>query len=116
MKEEQSMINDENIVYDVISYTFHERETIPIGDDNYVDIHFIINLIQSGNHGDIIACSETQYGICISVRNTIGINGNIFVQYTVEWQKKDPAGQYSQYKTLILDVLMGNNIVSGGEN
>ncbi len=99
---------ENNIIYDVISYIFYEEDMIPLGQDLYGDIDLISKLIISGNHQDMISVSESQEGICLSIRNTIGINKTIVIPYTKEWQRQDLLGQYSQYKTLVINPLMGN--------
>jgi hypothetical protein len=106
-------MTNNDFIWDVITYTFQEEELIPLGkskegENLYGDLDLLTILINSGGHGDLIAVSETQQGLSIYIRNTIGLNDNISILDTKEWQRDDPAGQYSQFKTLFVNVLMSD--------
>jgi len=99
-------MENDKVIYDVITFTFHEEDQIPMSATSFGDIHSFIYLINESKMQDMIALSDTQEGVSIYVRNTIGLNDFIFIMETEEWIANDPAGQFSQFKTMVLEKLI----------
>jgi hypothetical protein len=91
-----SLIERKLVKNDSIKWVFYDGDVVLPTNKNTIKS---IDMIKITNKD--ISISPHQYGTCIEMRNSYGLNDTISIKNVFEFMKQDPDGLFTQYKTLM---------------